>query len=670
MKIHSLTRWSFALVTVFWVAVIASSSFSAREQNPAINKIAPWVLEKTADGGETEFLVALAEQADLRGAAALSTKEEKGRFVRDALWNKAQATQRPVLDWLQARKIEYRSYYIANVIWVKANAEVALALAARPDVARLEGNPTVRNYPIELPEENDAPASLDTPQAIEPGVTYTKAPQVWATGFTGQGIVVGAADTGYRWDHNALKAKYRGWNGVTANHDYNWHDSIRAPATGGSCGANAAAPCDDNGHGTHTAGTVLGDDGGVNQVGVAPGAKWIGCRNMDQGNGTPARYIECMEFFLAPYPVSGTPAQGNPALAADVTTNSWSCPASEGCSPTSLQAAVEAQRAAGIMMVVAATNSGPSCSTIADPPSIYDAAYTVGALSTSTDNAASFSSRGPVLSDGSMRRKPDIMAPGTGTRSASRTSVSSYTSLSGTSMATPHVAGAIAVLWSAQPYLRNNIPRTEEILNASAVHLNSNTCDGGAPLASPNNTFGHGRLDVKAAVDQLELLGAVSRKVHAGAGTYDIPLPLSGEPGVECRSSSVYTLVLTFNNSLASADANVTGGTATAGPANVSGNSVSINLSNVTDAQRVSVQVSNVTGAAGQTMPPTTVSVSMLVGDVNGSKVVTASDVAQAKALAGTAVGPTTFRSDVALSGMINASDVALVKSRSGASVP
>lgn len=107
------------------------------------------------------------------------------------------------------------------------------------------------------------------PTAVEPGVTYIKAPQVWATGFTGQGIVVAGADTGIRWDHNALKNHYRGWDGSTASHDYNWHDSIHTG--GGSCGANTLAPCDDNGHGTHTIGTAVGDDGGANQVGVAPG---------------------------------------------------------------------------------------------------------------------------------------------------------------------------------------------------------------------------------------------------------------------------------------------------------------------------------------------------------------------------------------------------------------
>ena len=117
-----------------------------------------------------------------------------------------------------------------------------------------------------------------------------------------------------------------------------------------------------------------------NQIGMAPGARWIGCRNMDQGNGTPANYLECMEFFLAPYPLNGTPAQGDPDKAPDITTNSWGCPASEGCAPGTLQQAVEAQRAAGIMMVVAAGNAGPSCSTVDDTPGIYDAVYSVGAF--------------------------------------------------------------------------------------------------------------------------------------------------------------------------------------------------------------------------------------------------------------------------------------------------
>src|SRR5437870_9051515 len=74
----------------------------------AVGKIAPWVLERTANGKQAEFLVLLVDQADLKGAQALKTKEEKGRQVRDTLWKKAQATQGPILKWLQDRHIEHR----------------------------------------------------------------------------------------------------------------------------------------------------------------------------------------------------------------------------------------------------------------------------------------------------------------------------------------------------------------------------------------------------------------------------------------------------------------------------------------------------------------------------------------------------------------------------------
>jgi subtilisin family serine protease len=376
-------------------------------------------------------------------------------------------------------------------------------LAARPEVARIEGNPVIRNV---LPQP-EGPAN-EAPQVVEPGIAYVKAPQVWALGFTGQGVVVGGQDTGYRWTHQALKPHYRGWNGTTANHDFNWHDSIHSG--GGICGANSPVPCDDTFHGSHTMGTAVGldsDNGGVNQIGMAPGAKWIGCRNMDQGNGTPATYLECFEFLLAPYPVGGTPQQGNPALAPDVTVNSWGCPTSEGCSPNTLLAAVQAQRAAGIVTEMSAGNSGSGCSTVNTPAAIYDESFTTGALTTGTDNLASFSSRGPVTVDGSNRVKPDIVAPGTGTRSATNSSDTGYTTASGTSMAGPHVAGAVALLLSAVPALSGNPDGIEQRLGDTAFRLSTGLCSSVAGVY-PNNLFGWGRLDILNGVTTpVELLG-------------------------------------------------------------------------------------------------------------------------------------------------------------------
>ncbi len=502
------------------IVILPATVFASGEGSRGADKISPWVLDTLRSNDSTDFFVVLTTQADLTPAYRLPTKLERGRWVYHTLWETARRSQAPLRAWLDAHGVSYRPYYIVNLIYVHSgDLMLVRTLAARSDVARIEANPSIHN---EMPRSL-FPLGPVAPTSIEWNIQKVNAPDVWNMGYTGEGIVVGGQDTGYDWDHPALINQYRGWNGSTASHDYNWHDAVHSG--GGSCGADSDEPCDDHGHGTHTMGTVLGDDGGSNQIGIAPGAKWIGCRNMNVGNGSPATYLECFEFFLAPYPVDGDPSQGNPDMAPDVTNNSWSCPSSEGCSWDTLQAAVEAQRAAGIMTVVSAGNEGSGCSTVQDPPAIYDAAYSVGATN-SSDNIASFSSRGPVTADGSSRRKPDISAPGVGIRS-SVPGGGYQGGWSGTSMAGPHVAGAVALLWSAAPELSNDITTTEEILNASAVPRYSTQC-GDPPNAVPNNVYGWGRLDVLAAVqralalsdDQGHLNGIVME-----AGSAAVPIP-------------------------------------------------------------------------------------------------------------------------------------------------
>lgn len=498
-------RWLRVSLALAAGAVMAGSGAQAQ---PGMEKIHPWVIENTRAGVQAEYFVVLEQQPSLAAAAQMKGKIDKGELVYRTLYNAAQKSQKPIRDLLDAQGVEYQAFYLVNAILVKGDRNLAQTLAARPDVKRIDGNPEMRpalpepHEPLPLEFNPEWSLSQITGNAIlaaEPGISYVRAPQIWNLGYTGQGIVVGGADTGYRWTHAALKNAYRGWNGTTASHDYNWHDSVHSG--GGTCGANSTQPCDDQGHGTHTMGTAVGQDG-ANQVGMAPGAKWIGCRNMNQGAGTPAMYLECMEWFLAPYPVGGTTAQGDPSKAPHVTVNSWGCTTGEGCTtPDILLTAVSNTRAAGILMEVSAGNSGSGCSTVSDPPSFYDPSFTTGALNTGTDNVASFSSRGPVTRDGSNRIKPDIMAPGTSTRSAYRTSDTAYSSLSGTSMAGPHVAGGVALLLSAFPSLIGNVNAIESRLTSSAkpIPLSTATCSSAAG-AVPNNVYGHGRLDMGCAI--------------------------------------------------------------------------------------------------------------------------------------------------------------------------
>ncbi len=465
------------------------------------DKISPALARAFADApdGRAEMLIVMAEQADLAPARALAGKEAKGRFVFARLTETAKRSQAALRAELARLGVPERSFWAANFIWTEGDMALAQLLAARGDVARLDTNPRlVLEEPVVGPDGLGAPAA---PQAIEWNISWVNAPQVWALGHNGQGAVIAGQDTGYKWDHLALKGKYRGWNGSAADHNYNWHDAIHSG--GGSCGANSSQPCDDQGHGTHTMGTMVGDDGGTNQVGMAPGARWIGCRNMDVGVGTPTTYIECFQWFIAPTDLADQ--NPDPGAAPDVINNSWGCPSSEGCNPGNfavMQQVVENVRAAGIFVAVSAGNDGSTCSSVNTPAAIYDASFSVGATGDHSDAIAGFSSRGPVTVDGSNRMKPDISAPGSNIRSSTRDG-SYQGGWDGTSMAGPHVAGLVGLLISAVPAVAGDVPRLEDLIRQSAFHPSfGGECGVGSGIF-PNNTFGAGRIDALAAVNLL-----------------------------------------------------------------------------------------------------------------------------------------------------------------------
>ena len=473
-----------ALLILLLVPAVASAGSGGDGADLWRHKVHARVLEEVR-GGTTEFMVFLDEQADLSFASTVESREARGREVVQALQRTAAETQAPVLALFDRLGVEYRSYWIANMIWVRGDEAALAAVAGLGEVRRIDANPTVT---LSLPPTEPTRATEET-AVTEWGLLKVLAPQVWAMGYDGTGIVIAGQDTGYDWTHPALKAKYRGWNGSSADHSYNWHDSIHS--AGGSCGPDTMQPCDDHGHGTHTMGTMVGDDGGGNQIGMSPGSTWIACRNMNQGQGTPATYAECFEWFIAPTDLNGN--NPNPSKAPHVINNSWTCPPDEGCSANSLKTVVENTRAAGIVVVASAGNDGSSCSTIEFPAAIYDASFTIGATN-SGDNLASFSSRGPVNVDGSGRRKPDVSAPGVSVRSC--IPGGGYASSSGTSMAGPHVAGLVALLLDARPDLIGKVEAIETLIEAAADPINSaETCGGIPGTEFPNNSYGHGRIN-------------------------------------------------------------------------------------------------------------------------------------------------------------------------------
>lgn len=450
-------------------------------------KIDPFVLEELAAKGQADVFVKMMADAPLNAAQNITDRVQRLQFVYDALTAHADLTQGDIRAYLDGQGIRYQPFWINNSLFAYG-ADLALvqALAERSDVAYVRGNHQV---PLHLPVAREAGQDQQV-SAVEWGIEKINAPAAWASGVTGQGVVVASIDTGVRYTHEALVRQYRGNNGDgTFSHDYNWFDAT---------GTSPSQPGDNGGHGTHTMGTIVGGDGPgafENDIGVAPGAKWMAAKGCGIIFCQDAWLVAAAQWIACPTRTDGT--DPDCSQAPHVVNNSWG---GSGGDPW-YQSFVRSWVVAGIVPVFSIGNSGSACNT-ASSPGDYGLVIGVGATDIN-DLLGGFSSKGPgsfpyrVL-------KPDFVAPGVDVRSSFNLSDTAYTNFSGTSMAAPHVTGTVALMKSANPKVGLVIAYTA--LRVTSVRdlgapPGPDECGGRAFDVYPNFIYGWGRIDAGAAVD-------------------------------------------------------------------------------------------------------------------------------------------------------------------------
>jgi subtilisin family serine protease len=463
-------------------------------------------LDQAAPNDTISTLVYLSNQLDTKTLSGLAddanaTLAVRHEMIVTGLQAVAQSSQQGLLDHLQfgqrsGEVAEFQAFWVSNVVRVDASPQFIEDLAKRLDVGQI-----YPNYEIEL----DAPVSFGDgdddgaaagPRAAEVGVQAVRAPEVWAMGITGAGVLVATIDTGVDGNHPALASRWAGTLPQYAGHpEWAWLD----PYT-----YNNNFPFDAGWHGTHTMGTVVGGAPG-DEVGVAPGAHWISSGAIDRASisQTVADAIESFEWLIDP--------DGDPSTNWDVPatcSNSWRLVTGHGYPPCdeTFWSYLDNCQDAGIAIIFSAGNEGWNGSeTVGRPPDRATTEYrtmAVAAIDPHDSNwpVAGFSSRGPsyCTPDGSIAIKPDIAAPGVGTRSS--VPGGGYSNSDGTSMASPHVNGVMALMREANPNLTPE--QMMQIIYDTAVDL-------GTP--GEDNDYGYGMIDayeaVMAALDMIECPG-------------------------------------------------------------------------------------------------------------------------------------------------------------------
>ncbi len=546
-----------------------SAMAAAPAEPPTLAEIDPALLIELEQEGTAAFFVQMSAKADLSAADKITDWSERGWFVYNALLETARTSQAKVIEYAEKNGIEYRSFYTNNSVYFpNGTGQMVQDLAAFDGVQQLK----LEGYAYITPEaplattygpEYSAPASPDAygynlttlAPAASGGLYGMQAVQVWQDyGVKGSGIVVANIDTGANYLHEALIRQYRGTiSPGTYDHNYNWY----MPTSG--CGDGTYA-CDNNGHGSGTMGIMVGETADlVEQIGIAPEATWIACKGCETTGCSDAALTGCADWMVAPCPIGVAP--GGPGCNADmrphIVNNSWG----GGGGDTWYQDYVDAWVAAGIFPAFSAGNT-VGCQTLGspgdNPPSFGTAAHSSAGENTYAGGPSSFYLT-PSCDPDLHQIDPHISSPTFGR--TSNMTPGTYYNLSGTSGASPHTAGAVALIWSANPGYIGDIPGTFTVLEQTANHDYFSETGCGKPACAgtniwPNYDYGWGFLDALAAVEyvgvggQGALEGNVTEALKApgdplvGVTITAYPQGPGGNQSTTTDASGYYTLTL------------------------------------------------------------------------------------------------------------------------------
>lgn len=438
-------------------------------------------------------IIGFADRIDPDQYRGKGRRERSDALVR-ALRDKADRTQGPVIEELRRRgALKLRQLWINNSLAAEVPAKLIPAIERMPGIESLRYDAVV-----------EAPVATQGTTAVPQwNIDAIGAPRLWALGYDGTGTVVANLDTGVDGGHPDLQAAWRG----AAN---SWYDAYGQHTT----------PYDALGHGTQTMGLLVGGSAGGSAIGVAPGARWIAAKVFDDaGKATYSALHLGFQWALDPDGDAATPD------APDVVNNSWGLTAAGNCS-LEFNTDIQMLRAAGINVTFAGGNYGPDPATSISPAN-NGGGFGVGAVD-AAEQVTPISSRGPSACDGSYF--PKLAAPGANVKTATLSlgGALRYATVSGTSFAAPHVAGALALLVQAFP---------EAPVEALETALKNTARDMGTVGA--DNGYGYGIVDVAAAYDALKAAPPVPP-----VNRY----PVANDDGAATRANQMVVIPVTAND--------------------------------------------------------------------------------------------------------------------------